>query len=70
MIILLRNQPHYEARQDPVTGEWHVLEDGRLMAKAACEADARFLAQAAAGRRSSLIQPIGPMLVIPADWQN
>lgn len=64
MIILFSHQPNDEARRDPLTGEWQVLEDGRPMAQAANEAAAKFLAQAAATRRSSLVKPIGPMLVI------
>lgn len=63
---LLQLQPRYEARRDPLTGVWQVLENGRPMATTESEADARFLSQSADARRATLVKPIGPMVIIQA----
>lgn len=71
MVLIIGGEyPQYEAVQDNGSGQWLVLEDGRAMAVGASEADARFLAQAAASRRASLVTPIGPMVVIMPGSQN
>jgi len=70
IIIGLQSQPRYDVVQDAVSGEWLILEDGRTMARATEQGDALFLAQSAGARRAALVQPIGPMLVIRAGFQN